>query len=134
MGEPSPQMSDDMYDTLVRIKESIEHEGLTIPSFIHWANQIAKWEFIATLKDSTRIEKTVDIYRFIKQKDMTVLRFLHTLLNLNYVELGPSRTEWLADTDPKRGRIIILLDMIKAMVYSSGNGDNLWKLYIHREV
>ncbi|KAH9812817.1 hypothetical protein DFH28DRAFT_898204 [Melampsora americana] len=134
MGEPSPNISDEMYDTLEKIKEAIKEEGLSIPSFIHLANQVANWHFFATCKDSTPIEKTVEIFNFIQSKNMTVLRFLRLLLKREHVQLAPYCTEWLPANNSQRGRIIIILDMIKGLLYSSGNGDTLWKLYIAREV
>ncbi|EGF97093.1 uncharacterized protein MELLADRAFT_88115 [Melampsora larici-populina 98AG31] len=127
--EPEPWL-----DSLLRIKQAIELEGLTIADFINLASQKSDWGSTGAPREATRIEKTVDIYNFIVKKNMTVLRFLHTLLKPNHVQLRPYRTEWLANDDAKRGRIIILLNMIKGIVYTSGNADNVWKLYIYREL
>ncbi|EGF99039.1 uncharacterized protein MELLADRAFT_94962 [Melampsora larici-populina 98AG31] len=134
MGEPSPKLTRFTTQSLLRVKHVMDAEGLTIPALVHLSNQASNWDFFPTFKEGTGVEKIVDICKFIKHKKLTVLGYLLALLEPNHIELAPHRTEWLANGTDDRGWILTLLQKIKGMIYSAGNGEAVWKLFIYKEM
>ncbi|EGG01402.1 uncharacterized protein MELLADRAFT_110976 [Melampsora larici-populina 98AG31] len=123
-------------EAFIRIKTALEAEGLSIPVFIVLANdEHATWDITLTSKNATHLERIRSIYHFITHThEMSVIKFLLTLLHPQHDQLRQARTEWLYDGDTHCGYVFSLLKAIKSVIYSFGHGKRKWENFIYGEM